>query len=295
MKIGVVGSINLDLVYSLPKTLKLGETLIGSNFQVLMGGKGANQAILSSALVEEVIFLGSVGNDNFGLNAVENLKNRGVGIDYISTKSNSTGLAIIQLVNGENSIAVIPGANLEITEKEVDIFLDRNPDLSLIVTQLETNMDAIIHLINKCNTKNIPIILNPAPAQNLSTNLIEKIDFLIPNETEAEYLFNTKDFEKLVTDFAGKLIITMGSKGVMYFDGEKANISPSQKINVIDTTGAGDSFVAGFAAGISNNEGIKKSVELGIEIASMTCMALGAQGAYEKVKKENYEKKWNSK
>jgi len=295
MKIGVVGSINVDLVYSLPKSLKLGETLIGSNFQTLMGGKGANQAILSSALVEEVVFLGAVGNDSFGLNAVENLKNKGVGIDYISTKANSTGLAIIQLVNGENSIAVIPGANLEITEKEVDIFLDNNSDLSLIITQLETNIDAIFHLINQCNIRNIPIILNPAPAQNLSRELIDKIDYLIPNETETEFLFNTQDFEKLVTDFAGKLIITMGSKGVMYFDGQKAIVSPSQKIDVIDTTGAGDSFVAGFAAGISNNEGIKTSVELGIKIASMTCMALGAQGAYETVKKENYEKKRNTK
>lgn len=294
MKIGVVGSINVDLVYSLPKSLKLGETLIGSDFQVLMGGKGANQAILSSALVDEVVFLGAVGNDSFGLNAVENLKNKGVGIDYISTKSNSTGLAIIQLVNGENSIAVIPGANLEITEKEVDSFLDNNSDLRLIITQLETNIDAIIHLINQCNIRNIPIILNPAPAQSLSKDLIEKVDFLIPNETEAEFLFNTQDFEKLVTDFAGKLIITMGSRGVMYFDGENTIVSPSQKIDVIDTTGAGDSFVAGFAAGISNNEGIKTSVELGIKIASMTCMALGAQGAYEKVKKENYEKKRNT-
>lgn len=294
MKIGVVGSINVDLVYSLPKTLKSGETLIGSNFQILMGGKGANQAVLSSALVEEVVFLGAVGNDSFGLNSVENLKNKGVGIDYISTKSNSTGLAIIQLVNGENSIAVIPGANLEITEKEVDIFLDNNPDLRLIITQLETNIDAIIHLINQCNVRNIPIILNPAPAQSLSRDLIEKVDFLIPNETEAEFLFNTQDFEKLVTDFAGKLIITMGSKGVMYFDGQKTLVSPSQKIEVIDTTGAGDSFVAGFAAGISNNEGIQKSIELGIKIASMTCMTLGAQGAYEIVKKENYEKKRNT-
>lgn len=294
MKIGVVGSINVDLVYSLPKTLKSGETLIGSNFQILMGGKGANQAVLSSALVEEVVFLGAVGNDSFGLNSVENLKNKGVGIDCISTKSNSTGLAIIQLVNGENSIAVIPGANLEITEKEVDIFLDNNPDLRLIITQLETNIDAIIHLINQCNVRNIPIILNPAPAQSLSRDLIEKVDFLIPNETEAEFLFNTQDFEKLVTDFAGKLIITMGSKGVMYFDGQKTLVSPSQKIEVIDTTGAGDSFVAGFAAGISNNEGIQKSIELGIKIASMTCMTLGAQGAYEIVKKENYEKKRNT-
>ena len=251
MKIGVVGSINVDLVYS-------------------------------------------VGNDSFGLNAVENLKNKGVGIDYISTKLNSTGLAIIQLVNGENSIAVIPGANLEITEKEVDLFLDNNPDLRLIITQLETNIDAIIHLINQCNTRNIPIILNPAPAQSLSRDIIDKIDYLIPNETEAEFLFNTQDFGKLVTEFAGKLIITLGSKGVMYFDGEKAVVSPSEKIDVIDTTGAGDSFVAGFAAGISNNEGIRTSVELGIKIASMTCMTLGAQGAYDKVKKENYEKKRNT-
>ena len=295
MKIGVVGSINVDMVYSLPKFLKLGETLMGSNFQLLMGGKGANQAVMTSALVDDVVFLGAVGKDSFGTNAIANLTSKGVGVENISLKDNSTGLAIIQLVNGENSIAVIPGANLDIQKSEIDHFLDQHPDLGLVISQLEINIDAIIHLVDQCKARHISIILNPAPAQKLSSDLIDKVDYLIPNENETEFLFNSQDYEKLVTDFAGKLIITLGSKGVMYYDQQKAVISPSQKIEVVDTTGAGDSFVAGFAAGISKKLGIKAAVELGIEIASLTCISMGAQGAYERVKKEHYEKARNSK
>ncbi|TXT19140.1 MAG: ribokinase [Erysipelotrichaceae bacterium] len=269
--------------------------MMGSNFQLLMGGKGANQAVMTSAMVDEVVFLGAIGNDSFGTSAIENLMRKGVGIESISTKNNSTGLAIIQLVNGENSIAVIPGANLDIQKVEIDCFLDLHPDLSLIVSQLEINLEAITHLIEQCDNRNIPIILNPAPAQHLSSDLIDKVDYLIPNENEAEFLFNTQDYEKLVTDFAGKLLITMGSKGVMYYDQGNSFISPSQKIDVVDTTGAGDSFIAGFAVGISRKLGIKAAVELGIEIASETCLCMGAQGAYERVKQEHHEKIRNSK
>lgn len=295
MTIGIVGSINVDMVYKLPKYLKQGETLFGSDFQLLMGGKGSNQAVMMSALVDEVLFLGAVGKDSFGSNAIENLKNKGVNVENISIKDNSTGLAIIQLVNGENSIAVIPGANLDIQKEEIDAFLDKHPDLNLIVSQLEINMEAIVYLIEQCKTRNIPFILNPAPAQQLPEDLINKIDYLIPNENEAELLFNSQDYEKLVMEFAGKLIITLGSKGVMYYDNQKVVISPSQKIDIVDTTGAGDSFVAGFAVGISKKLGIKAAVELGIEIASVTCVSMGAQGAYERIKSDHYEKSRNYK
>ena len=148
-------------------------------------------------------------------------------------------------------------------------------------------------MIDQCHAKRIPIILNPAPAQPLSDEIIEKVDFLIPNETETEYLFHTDDFESLVKQYAGKLLITMGSRGVMYFDGNVPVIAPALKIEVVDTTGAGDSFVAGFASGIGNNLGMKAAVELGIKVASMTCMCMGAQGAYERVRSELYEKTRN--
>jgi len=293
MKIGVVGSINIDMMYTLEQFLKKGETLFGDNFQVLMGGKGANQAVMLSALNDNVVFLGAVGNDDFAERALHHLESKNVKVDFISKKEKNTGLAIIQIVHGDNSIAVIPGANTLIKKEEIDRFLSKNHDLELVVSQLEINIDAVNYLIDQCHAKRIPIILNPAPAQPLSDEIIEKVDFLIPNETETEYLFHTDDFEGLVKRYAGKLLITMGSRGVMYFDGNVPIIVPSEKLNVVDTTGAGDSFVAGFATGIGNHLNMRNAVELGIKVASMTCMCMGAQGAYERVRKELYEKTWN--
>lgn len=293
MKLGVVGSINIDMLYTLEKFLQKGETLFGDNFQVLMGGKGANQAVMMSALNDNVVFLGAVGNDDFAKKALHHLESKNVNVGFISTKEKNTGLAIIQIVHGDNSIAVIPGANTQIKKEEIDHFLNENKDLRLVVSQMEINMDAVNYLIDQCHAKRIPIILNPAPAQPLSDEIIEKVDFLIPNETETEYLFHTDDFESLVKQYAGKLLITMGSRGVMYFDGNVPVIAPALKIEVVDTTGAGDSFVAGFASGIGNNLGMKAAVELGIKVASMTCMCMGAQGAYERVRSELYEKTRN--
>jgi ribokinase len=291
MKLGVVGSINVDMVYTLDQFLKKGETRFGDNFQVLMGGKGANQAVMASALNDNVVFLGAVGDDAFADSTVDHLKNKGIDTTYISRKKGkNTGLAIIQLVHGDNSIAVIPGANTQIQKEEIDRFLNGNPDLELVASQLEINMDAISYLIDQCNERKIPIILNPAPAQPLSDEIIEKVNYLIPNETETEYLFHSGNFEELVTRYAGKLIITMGSQGVMYFDGSIPQIAPAEKLTVVDTTGAGDSFVAGFITGIANHYDLKASVELGIKVASIKCKWLGAQGAFEQVRSELYEK-----
>lgn len=293
MKLGVVGSINIDMVYKLSQFLKQGETRFGSDFQVLMGGKGANQAVMMSALNDHVVFLGAVGQDSFGEDALKHLKQKNIDVSYISKKKENTGLAIIQLVDGDNSIAVIPGANIQIQKEEVDRFLDENSDLGLVVTQLETNLDSVAYLIEQCKLRNIPLILNPAPAAKLADGIIDQVAYLIPNETETELLFGSTDYESLVNRYQGKLLITMGSQGVMYYDGQKATVAPSQKLEVVDTTGAGDSFVAGFATGIANKRSMKEAVELGIKVASLTCMNMGAQGAYDQVRSQLNEKARN--
>ncbi len=293
MKIGVVGSINVDMVYKMPSFLKMGETKFGFDFQIHMGGKGANQAVMLSALNDDVVFLGAVGEDSFAEDALTHLKNKNIDVQQVSRKKANTGLAIIQLVDGDNSIAVIPGANILIETREVDAFLNNHPDLRLVVTQLETNLDIVEYLIRQCKLRNIPVILNPAPAAMLSRSIIDDVAYLIPNESETELLFNSTDFARLVEDHQGKLIITMGSHGVMYFDGTKAETAPSQSLKVVDTTGAGDSFVAGFATGILHQRSLRESVEFGIQIASLTCMNMGAQGAYEQTRSLYHEKTWN--
>jgi ribokinase len=292
MKIGIIGSINVDLMIKLNNFMSKGVTTFTENFELMMGGKGANQAVMLRSLNDNVSFCGAVGNDVYATSLVNYFNKKGLKTDYIFKKNSNTGLAIIQIVKQDNSIAVVPGANNLITKKDIDKFLQGNPDLKVVVSQLEINFSAVEYLIGKCKEKSIPIILNPAPGKKISKNLIEKVDYLIPNETEAKLIFNSEDFNKLVNKYKEKLIITLGSKGVLYYNKKKskAELIPAQKIKVVDTTGAGDSFVAGFASGVVKGSTIAESIKLGIEIASLTCQVMGAQGAYELVKN-----KYNSK
>jgi ribokinase len=139
-------------------------------------------------------------------------------------------------------------------------------------------------LIDKAFALGIKVILNPAPAVNLNPDIVDKVAFLIPNETEAEAIFKTNDLDEIVKQNQGKVIITLGKKGVMYLNGNVPKIIPAQKINVVDTTGAGDSFVAGFTSGIAGGLSVEEAINKGINVASITCQFLGAQTSYKKVK-----------
>ncbi len=291
MKIAVVGSINTDLVYTTDKAPSKGETLFGNDFKILNGGKGANQAVSISALEDDVIFLGALGNDVFGKQYFEYLISLGLNGNVLTKKSNS-GLAIIQLADNDNSIVVIKGANDLITKNDIDLFFDNNPSIEILVAQLEINYDTNKYLIRKAKDLGIRIILNPAPAIDLDESIIESVEYLIPNETEAEAIFKNKNPESIVGKYKGKVIITLGENGVMYYMNNKVIVEPSDKITVIDTTGAGDSFVAGFTSGIANNLSIQNAIKRGIKIASITCKHLGAQTSYSVLKEI---KKWKNK
>ena len=283
LKIGVVGSINVDVIYSANRHPKKGETIFGDQYNIGNGGKGANQAVILNALEDDVIFFGAVGNDILGLEARNNLGKKNLET-MVEIKEGNTGMAIIRLANNDNDIIVFKGANEKVDKSDIDQFLDKNPDLEIIVSQLEINFEAIQYLINRAYDLGIKVILNPAPAIRLTPQLIEKVDFLIPNETEAEEIFQTKDFGEIVKAYQGKVIITFGSKGVMYLDGDEAKIVPAEKISVVDTTGAGDSFVAGFTSGIYQGLSTKEAVQKGVRVASITCQFFGAQTSHRRVR-----------
>lgn len=286
MKIGVIGSINVDLVVGMDKFVRKGETLIGNDIQLYMGGKGANQATMIKALEDSIVFCGAVGNDVYAEKVSTHFDSIGLSREFINHKKGSTGLAIIQLVEGDNAIIVVPGVNNKFNETDVDNFLKSNPDIHVVVLQLEINFDIVKYIIRKCKELNIKVILNPAPAAKLDQEIIESIDYLIPNETETELIFNTNDYFEVVAEHKGKVLITLGEKGVIFWDKYEnvPKIVPANKINVVDTTGAGDSFVAGFAVGLINNLDLRDSVKLGIDVASLTCESMGAQGAFFKIR-----------
>lgn len=285
MKIGVIGSINTDIIYQIDHLPKVGESMFGNKYDILSGGKGANQAVILNSLERDVVFLGAVGTDIFSYQAKKNFEDKNLKSEILVKEGNS-GLAIIQLANKDNQIVVFKGSNDLITKEDIDNFFNKYPDIELIVSQAEINLNTIEYLINLAYDKNIKIIMNPAPAMKLKKELIDKVTYLIPNEIEAEVIFNSKDLKQIVKDNLGKVLITLGKDGVMYFDEGKVCIMPSQKIEVIDTTGAGDSFVAGFTSGIAKELSLKEAIKKGIEVASITCKYIGAQTSYKQIEKE---------
>lgn len=286
MKIGVIGSINVDLVVGLDKFVRKGETLIGNDIQLYMGGKGANQATMIKALSDSIIFCGAVGNDVYAEKVSTHFDSIGLSKDFIQHKMGSTGLAIIQLVEGDNAIVVVPGVNNSFSKQDVDHFLESNPEIHIMVLQLEINFDIVKYIIKKCKELDIKVILNPAPAAKLDQNVIDDVDYLIPNETETELIFGSNDYHDVVSTYKGKVLVTLGEKGVIFWDKHEnvPKIVPANKIKVVDTTGAGDSFVAGFAVGLLNQLDLQSSIKLGIDVASMTCESMGAQSAIFKIK-----------
>ncbi len=283
MKIGVIGSINVDVMYQVDRLPVQGETIFGRKYDIKNGGKGANQAVILNALEDRVTFFGAVGSDIFGLEARNNLSKKGLH-STVEVKDGNTGLAIIQLSNKDNSIIVFKGANDKIDKQDIDMFLEKNPTLEIIVLQLEINLESIKYLINKAYDLGIQIILNPAPAVYLEPEVVEKVTYLIPNETEAETIFGTNDLHKIILENKGKVIITVGKDGVMYLKDGIPETIPAEKIDVVDTTGAGDSFVAGFTSGISQGLSVEQAIKKGIRTASITCQFLGAQTSYKRVK-----------
>ncbi len=285
MKIGVIGSINTDIIYQIDYLPKVGESMFGNKYDILSGGKGANQAVILNSLERDVVFLGAVGTDIFSYQAKKNFEDKNLKSEILIKEGNS-GLAIIQLSNKDNQIVVFKGSNDLISKEDIDNFFNKYPDIELIVSQAEINQNTIEYLINLAYEKSIKIIMNPAPAMKLSKELIDKVTYLIPNEIEAEIIFNTSDLKQIVKDNLGKVLITLGKDGVMYFDEGKVNVMPSQKIEVVDTTGAGDSFVAGFTSGIARAKSLKEAIKKGIDVASITCKYIGAQTSYKHIEKE---------
>lgn len=287
MKVGVIGSINVDLVYELTKPLALGETRFAHSYDVLDGGKGANQAVILKALHDNTVFLGAIGPDAMGVKAEKSLHEKGLDRDIVMSKE-ATGLALIQLTHGENQIIVFPGANLTLSQDMIDTFFDHHPDMEILVAQLETNPDIVYYALEKAHAKKIKTVLNPAPApKNFSTDYLSFIDYLVPNEHEILAIFGNVPIDEVCWEYPEKVIVTLGSQGVKYATKDKLNRIPAKKIEVVDTTGAGDSFIAGFVSGLAKKYTLEKAIHEGIRVASLTCQRLGAQGAYSELRGEN--------
>jgi ribokinase len=286
----VIGSSNTDMVIKSAHLPAPGETILGGEFFMNPGGKGANQAVAAAKLGGEVVFVAKVGDDIFGQEAVQGFKNEGINTDFIVVDPrNPSGVATIMVDDqGENCIAVASGANGTLSPADIDNALAQIDAADVLLMQLETPIPTIDYAASAGSEKWKTIILNPAPAQALSDDLLAKLDVITPNEIEAEVLTgikveNTGDAEKAARALrekgVGTVIITLGSQGAFVVADSFTGMVPVRKVNAVDTTAAGDTFNGALAVGMANGLPIEAAVEFANKAASVSVTRLGAQAS----------------
>ncbi len=290
-KIIVVGSANADLVIHSDKMPKLGESLIGSNFQINAGGKGLNQAVAIAKLGGEVSFFGAVGDDANSEILLHTLNENKVQFKGIKSPDIPTGIAMITIVNGNNFIIVDPGANDKLTPETIDEKLIADSDFC--VMQLEIPLETVIRICKIAKQNNTKVILNPAPYKELPDSLFCDIDYLIPNEHEFLSLTGIypdneenckKGIAKLLKKGVKNVIVTLGERGSAYSSGDEVIFAPAVKTNAVDTTSAGDCFIGALVSRLSKNESIENAITFATKASAI---AVSREGASKSIPYEN--------
>jgi ribokinase len=295
----VVGSINMDLVSAAPRIAMAGETLLGSGFQMHPGGKGANQAVAVSRLGYPVEMVGMVGSDLFGEQMRLHLHSAGVGVVAVKTVEGPTGIAAITVAaNGENCIVVTPGANGAMSPEYVEQHRSLICNAGMVLAQLEIPVESVERLAEICAETDVPLMLDPAPAQALSPTLLRNVRWITPNETEAEFYANHQSVGGLagvhISDAPGSaalqqtaravlaqgprnVILKLGARGAYIVSGVVAQQVTAASVDVIDTTAAGDALNGAFAVAMMLGKTPLESVHFAVAAASISVTRSGAQ------------------
>ena len=283
--IAVVGSAMMDLTAYADVLPEPGQTLAGQLFTTGFGGKGANQAVMAAHCGAQVHFIGKLGKDVFGSAIADNFVKVGINSQYVDQSETPTGIAHICVDgNGENRIIIIPGANHEIEISRAVEAINSIKDLSVVVAQCEIKQEVTLASFKAAKARGCITILNPAPFQPLSDEVMELTDWLIPNESEFRELHgNLPTSDEILKSFrAGKSsIVTLGSQGAVYIssDGQLTYVG-APKVTAVDTTGAGDAFVGTFAYSLAIGKDPVAAMTLGVKVASLSVMRKGAQSSY---------------
>ena len=286
--ISVLGIFVADISFSGPKIPSIGETILGTKYNVGPGGKGCNQAIAIARLGGEVNFFSKIGKDDYGKLALKTLIQNKIKTDYILQNENlQTGVAgiFVDKSSGNNAINVITGAPSTLTLNEVKENLNIIKKSKIFLTQLEIPKDVTLHCLKTAKENNVLTILNPAPASNLPEEFFNYIDYFTPNEKEAEFFTGLKitneneakeASKKIINMGVKKVIITLGDKGLFYSDGKEDIYLKATSVKAVDTTGAGDAFNGGLAFGLLKEKSIKETLVLANKVAGISTTKLGA-------------------
>ncbi|TAM25443.1 MAG: ribokinase [Rhodanobacter sp.] len=279
-RIVVVGSINMDLVTVATRFPAPGETLLGERFLTVHGGKGANQAVAAARLGAEVSLVGALGDDAFGAQMHEGLRDEGVDVSHVMRLDDcASGTASISVADGENQIVVVPAANARVTPAHVEAARELIAHADAVLVQMEIPLDAVEATLRLGHRLGVPVILNPAPAQKLPVDWLKLARYVTPNQLELATLLGAdpaEDFRQLMQRAPSPVVLTRGAEGAWYREqGEPAHQS-SFKVEVIDSTGAGDTFNAALAVFL--HEGLPEAVRKACAAAALSVSKLGAQG-----------------
>jgi ribokinase len=288
--ISVIGSLNYDILMKQKRLPMEGETYTADSVAYEGGGKGANQAVQCAKLGVSTYMIGKVGNDNFGDILVEKLTHFGVKTDYVEKSSKDTGLGLVHVLeDGAVYASIIAGANDDISVEDINKLENIIFNSKIIILQMEIPITVIEDIIDKAKERGVYIILNAAPPKDISKEALKKVDCLVVNETEASYYAKNEICdEKTVKKYAEKIteltngivIITLGKRGSVLCDKKSIILIPSVKVeNVIETTGAGDSYIGAFAYSKYNGKTDEDACRFAAKVAAVTVTKVGAQGA----------------
>mgnify|MGYP001488803609 FL=1 len=287
-QVTVVGSFMYDLVATVPRRPKTGETLVGNTFGMFLGGKGANQAIAASRAGSKVTMVGRLGNDSFGKQFFEKFSKEGINTDFVAQDDeNGTGVAMPLIdASGDNSIVIIPQANMALTVENINQAQSTIADADVLVMQCEVPMDANQRAAEIAKQNDTLVILNPAPAQLIPDQILKLVDIIIPNEIETETLTGLPTKTENEVLVAGRnllskgvetVILTLGDRGSLLLNEDGEKLIPAFDVSVVDTTAAGDSFCGVLAASLANGISINLSVEIANAAGALAVTKLGAE------------------
>lgn len=286
-RILVIGSSNTDMTVKSPSLPKPGETIIGGDFLMGPGGKGANQAVAAKRLGGDVSFVCKVGRDIFGDNAIATYKKEGLDTSGILRSDKPSGVALI-LVDGEgeNCISVASGANGDITPADIDSKAELIRNAGILLLQLEMPTESVFRAAQIAHEAGVYVILNPAPACKLPVEIFPLIDLMTPNQTESEFYTGihvcdeesaSKAAQALRDMGVGDIVMTMGSKGSMGYTAEGSFFTPAKKVNAVDATAAGDTFCGALAVALSEGKTLQEAAAFATSASALTVQKRGAQ------------------
>lgn len=272
----VVGSINMDFVVTAAKWPKPGETIVATSFNVFPGGKGANQAVASARAGASVSFVGAVGADDLGQNALHNLQTHSINTKHVFVnKECTTGKAVVTVVDGENSIIIDEGANGSLNKAIMEELHTVFTEADIVLMQNEIPFPAQEKVVEVCGTLGVPVVYNPAPARKLSRQFLEKVQYLTPNEHEHRAIFSEE--EEMLEVFYPKVIQTKGKDGIDFCVNHSLRHIDSIEVNVVDTTGAGDTFNGVLATELARGLELEQAVVTANVAAALSVQKQGAQ------------------